>query len=204
MKNKKNKKGGAAKKGKAEASKDDPAKDDAAKEETTKEESSKDDTSKDETAAAEGETAESQTADATETEEPTESAEKTDDKAVEDDEKPESATSPASLAQQSKLRSTSFRAGTSGSPLSPDGDTAPDIYRKHVARIEELEKENKRLTKESTDSEKRWKKAEEELADLREAEGDASKGGDEDTDKLVCSSTCRSLPTPYVYLCLVG
>lgn len=66
---------------------------------------------------------------------------------------------------------------TSPGPLSPDGDTAPDIYRKHVARIEELEKENKRLQKDSSDSEKRWKKAEDELADLREA--DEKKGSDE-------------------------
>lgn len=75
---------------------------------------------------------------------------------------------------------------TSPGPLSPDGDTAPDIYRKHVARIEELEKENKRLQKESSDSEKRWKKAEDELADLRE---DDDKKGSGETEKLV-----RQLP----------
>jgi hypothetical protein len=84
-----------------------------------------------------------------------------------------------SLAQQSKLRSTSFRAGSipsggAASPFSPDGETAPDIYRKHLARIEELEKENKRLSKEAADSEKRWQKAENELADIREAEGEES------------------------------
>lgn len=67
-------------------------------------------------------------------------------------------------------------------PLSPDGDTAPDIYRKHVARIEELEKENKRLQREYSDSEKRWKKTEDELADLREAE---DKKNSDDTEKLV-------------------
>ncbi|CAI6097659.1 hypothetical protein V2G26_003040 [Clonostachys chloroleuca] len=114
-----------------------------------------------------------------------------DDKPEEDDAVDEKAeeSSPAgtpSLAQQSKLRSTSFRAGGPGVASPPDGDTAPDIYRKHVARIEELEKENKRLEKESADAEKRWKKAEEELADLREAEGDdvpASTGGD-DIEKL--------------------
>lgn len=96
-----------------------------------------------------------------------------------------------SLAQQSKLRSTSFRAGSFASPgpmspgpFSPEGDTAPDIYRKHVARIEELEKENKRVTKEAADSEKRWKKAEEELADLRESDG--KDGKDSQTEKLVC------------------
>ena len=89
----------------------------------------------------------------------------------------------STLAQQSKLRSASFRqgsisAGTSG-PMSPgpfspggDGETATDIYRKHVARIEELEKEKKRLAAESSDAEKRWKKAEDELADLREGGGD--------------------------------
>lgn len=59
---------------------------------------------------------------------------------------------------------------TSPGPFSPEGDTAPDIYRKHVARIEELERENRRLAKETADSEKKWQKAEGELADLREAD----------------------------------
>ncbi|KAF5023008.1 hypothetical protein F66182_4927 [Fusarium sp. NRRL 66182] len=104
-----------------------------------------------------------------------------------DDEASPSAT--PSLAQQSKLRSTSFRAGSipsggaaSPSPFSPDGETAPDIYRKHMARIEELEKENKRLSKEASDSEKRWQKAENELADIREADVEESgkMGGHED------------------------
>ncbi|KAG6041788.1 hypothetical protein E4U41_002000 [Claviceps citrina] len=102
-----------------------------------------------------------------------------DEKAI-DDEKTEDA-SPSgtpSLAQQSKLRSTSFRAGTAGpaSPglFSPEGDTAPEIYRKQVSRIEELERENKKLLKESADAEKRWKKAEDELAVLREGDGDSS------------------------------
>ncbi|KAJ6779773.1 hypothetical protein PWT90_04951 [Aphanocladium album] len=136
-----------------------------------------------------------ETADATEDAAPdatTDDAEKEKDSAIEekpDDSKAdeaESASTP-SLAEQSKARSTSFRASSmsgkpvSPGPLSPDGDTAPDIYRKHVARIEELEKENKRLQKESSDSEKRWKKAEDELADLREA--DDKKGSDE-TEKL--------------------
>ena len=99
-----------------------------------------------------------------------------------------------SLAQQSKLRSTSFRKGSisiSGGPLSPgpfspDGDTAPDIYRKQVTRIEELERENKRLAKEAADAEKRWQKSEEDLADLRETDGDATgKKGDGLVEKLV-------------------
>ncbi|EEY14532.1 conserved hypothetical protein [Verticillium alfalfae VaMs.102] len=101
-----------------------------------------------------------------------------------------------SLAQQSKLRSASFRKGSistgvtgplSPGPFSPDGESATDIYRKHVTRIEELEKENKRLAKDATESEKRWKKAEEDLADLREEDGDASAkppASDEQVDKL--------------------
>lgn len=119
---------------------------------------------------------------------------KQDDKAEDRPEDKASESSPSetpSLAQQSKLRSTSFRAGSFASPgpmspgpFSPEGDTAPDIYRKHVARIEELEKENKRVTKEAADSEKRWKKAEEELADLRESDG--KDGKDSQTEKLVC------------------
>lgn len=88
-------------------------------------------------------------------------------------------------ASQSKLRSSSFRQGTvspTGFPLSPEGETAPEIYRKQVARIEDLEKENKRLAKEAADSEKRTQKAEEELADLREADRD---GSDSQVEKLV-------------------
>lgn len=118
-----------------------------------------------------------------------------DDKAVVEESTDNSSPSATpSLAQQSKMRSTSFRAGSgsgtgtaSPAPFSPDGDTAPDIYRKHVAKIEELEKENKRLSKEATEAEKRWKKAEEELSDLREADGESSaKGGSStEVEKLV-------------------
>ncbi|KAI9055766.1 hypothetical protein LZ554_000707 [Drepanopeziza brunnea f. sp. 'monogermtubi'] len=80
-----------------------------------------------------------------------------------------------SLSIQSKMRSSSFRQSTGGpiSPgygFSPDGETAPEIYRKQAARIEELEKENKRLAKEASDGERRLKKVEEELEDLREAD----------------------------------
>lgn len=84
----------------------------------------------------------------------------------------------SSISQQSKMRSSSFR--SSSGPLSPshefppEENTAPDIYRKQAIRIEELEKENKRLAKEASDGERRWNKAEEDLADLREAEGDLS------------------------------
>ncbi|ELQ35170.1 hypothetical protein OOU_Y34scaffold00725g28 [Pyricularia oryzae Y34] len=108
-------------------------------------------------------------------------------------------TSPSlSEAEQSRARSTSFRkqsisSGVAGAApptpglTSPDlRETAPDIYRKNMARIEELEKENKRLARESTEAEKRWQKAEEELADLREAEGDSGKkaGGSDEVEKL--------------------
>lgn len=95
------------------------------------------------------------------------------------------------LVEQSKARSASFRAGSisgkpaSPGPLSPEGETAPDIYRKHVARIDELERENRRLAKESGDTEKRWQKAEDELADLREAETESKKAAGSETDKLV-------------------
>lgn len=88
-----------------------------------------------------------------------------------------------SLSQQSKLRSSSFRSGPLSPSLSPEGETAADIYRKQVARIEDLEKENKRLAKEASDAERRYKKAEEDLADLQEADGDGSENSQ--VEKLV-------------------
>ncbi|KAL8747567.1 MAG: hypothetical protein Q9190_000551 [Brigantiaea leucoxantha] len=90
-----------------------------------------------------------------------------------------------SLSVQSRMRSTSFRrtsvSQTLGSPslngsksptltaLSPEGDAVTDIYRKQAARLDELEKENRRLAEGSRDFESRWKKTEEELEELREA-----------------------------------
>ncbi|KAK8088669.1 hypothetical protein PG997_003630 [Apiospora hydei] len=101
---------------------------------------------------------------------------------------------------QSKMRSASFKAGAGplspGFPFStPDGEvaSAADIYRKQVARIEDLEKENKRLAKEAADAEKRWQKAEGELDDLRETGGDDKKadaGVDGEVEKLQ-----KSLPS---------
>lgn len=105
-----------------------------------------------------------------------------------------------SLSVQSKMRSSSFRQGSAPGPMSPnfafspEGDTAPDIYRKQAIKIDELEKENKRLAKEATDGEKRWKKAEEELEELREAEDDSTpkkesslnSGSSQEVEKLVC------------------
>ncbi|KIW59360.1 hypothetical protein PV05_03813 [Exophiala xenobiotica] len=64
-----------------------------------------------------------------------------------------------SVSLQSKIRSTSFR---DGGPLSPAATPAS------LARIEELEKENKRLAKEAEEHERRWRKVEEELEEVRE------------------------------------
>ena len=88
-----------------------------------------------------------------------------------------------SLSLQSKIRSSSFRKA-SGSislsptanggksvplpPLSPDGDAVTEIYRKQAGRIEDLERENKRLAKDAEVAENRWRKTEEELEELRE------------------------------------
>ncbi|CAK7219079.1 hypothetical protein SBRCBS47491_003722 [Sporothrix bragantina] len=102
--------------------------------------------------------------------------EEKDDKEDENDTAVTSPTSPKaappSLSEQSRLRSTSFLQGGPGpsGPLSPsaDGETAADIYRKQVARIDELERQNKRLTKDAADAEKRWQKAEDALADARD------------------------------------
>ena len=90
-----------------------------------------------------------------------------------------------SLSLQSRLRSSSFRHGSisqaplspttnGGKPLtlpalSPEGDAVTEIYRKQAFRIDELERENKRLAKESKEAEARWRKAEEELEELRES-----------------------------------
>jgi len=109
-------------------------------------------------------------------------------------------------AQQSRMRSSSFRQSSAGLPspgygFPTDGDTAPAIYQKQATKIEELEKEIKRLAKEATDSEKRWKRAEEELEDLRDADspvatkskGDSPTVSSGEVEKLVCFkslSTC--------------
>lgn len=107
------------------------------------------------------------------------------EEAVEETDQPLSPTQDAaSLAQQSKIRSSSFRTGSGSGPSgplspgpgSPEGATAPEIYRKQVARIEELEKENERLTKDNSESEARRSKAEETLEELRESSGKAQSG----------------------------
>jgi hypothetical protein len=106
-----------------------------------------------------------------------------------------------SMSQQSRMRSSSFKQGlpSPGYGFPTDGDTAPEIHRKQAMKIEELERENKRLAKEAIEGERRWKKAEEELEELRDAEGDsAAKGAGGGTsgeiEKLVCfgSFVCLS------------
>lgn len=93
-----------------------------------------------------------------------------------------------SLSLQSQLRSSTFRrTSVSQTPLSPppyeiksptlpvlspEGESINDIYRKQTLRLDELEKENKRLVKEVRDVRLRWEKAEQELEDLRESNGE--------------------------------
>lgn len=95
-----------------------------------------------------------------------------------------------SLSVQSKMRSSSFRRSSlsqgplspsinrTQSPdlpvLSPDGESVNSIYRKQAHRLDELEKDNRRLVKEVQDLERKWKQTEEELEELREASGDVA------------------------------
>lgn len=90
-----------------------------------------------------------------------------------------------SLSLQSQLRSSNFRrtsvSQTPSSPppndikspvlpvLSAEGESINDIYRKQTLRLDELERENKRLAKEARDVKLRLETAEEELEDLRES-----------------------------------
>lgn len=92
-----------------------------------------------------------------------------------------------SLSIQSKMRSSSFRrTSISQGPmspsqngprspslpvLSPEGDAVTDIYRKQASRLDELERENRRLAKEAAESSTRWKSLETELEELRESSG---------------------------------
>ena len=78
---------------------------------------------------------------------------------------------------------------------SPDGDTMTEIYRKQAARLDELEKENRRLAKEASEAEGRWKSMETELEELREASPEVAElrsrvqkadAKDEEIGKLVC------------------
>lgn len=89
-----------------------------------------------------------------------------------------------SISMQSKMRSASFR---QGAPTSPAADEDfPDIYRKQLAKIDELERENKRLTQEVEQSRARWHKDEDELEGLREraAENKDTDGNDAELEQL--------------------
>lgn len=72
-----------------------------------------------------------------------------------------------------------------------------EVFRKQSTKIEELEKENKRLEKEIADATIRWRKTEEQVEDLREASVDSVelreklKQAEEkvvDVESLVCST----------------
>lgn len=119
---------------------------------------------------------------------------------AEDDDKPsELLTAKAShgrkpsVAVESRQRSESFyRSGAAGTPTSPGGLTpsggiTSEVYKEQAHKIEELEKENKRLAEEREELESKWKKGEEELEELRESRGDAALAVEKgkDADKLV-------------------
>jgi len=59
-------------------------------------------------------------------------------------------------------------------PLSPsiEGDAVQDIYRKQVARIEQLEKDCKRLDKELEERQKALSRSEKEVEELHDKQGD--------------------------------
>ncbi|OKL62889.1 hypothetical protein UA08_01741 [Talaromyces atroroseus] len=87
-----------------------------------------------------------------------------------------------SLSLQSKIRSSSFRNSISSAvspgsgikspplpPLAPDDEQIHEVFRKQAARLEDLEKENKRLEKEFNNANARRQKAEDQLDELRES-----------------------------------
>jgi uncharacterized coiled-coil DUF342 family protein len=58
--------------------------------------------------------------------------------------------------------------------LTGDGESVHEVFRKQSTKIEELEKDNKRLEKELSDATVRWRKTEDQLEDLREASVDGA------------------------------
>jgi hypothetical protein len=119
---------------------------------------------------------------------------------VEDDDEPADLPLPKashgrkpSIAVESRQRSESFyRSGAAGTPTSPNpatpaGGITSEVYREQALRIEELERENKRLVGEVEESQSRWKKGEEELEELREGRGDVAVAVEKgkEADKLV-------------------
>jgi hypothetical protein len=120
---------------------------------------------------------------------------------VEDDDEPAELSAPKashgrkpSVAIESRQRSESFyRSGAAGTPTSPNpatpaGGITSEVYREQAQRIEELERENKRLASEVEENQNRWKKGEEELEELREGRGDVALAVEKgkEADKLVC------------------
>lgn len=95
-----------------------------------------------------------------------------------------------SLTLQSRMRSDSFRrmsiSAQAGSvsptvlkspplpPMSPGSEPMQDLYRKQALRIDELEKENRRLEKAAQDADARWKRLEEELEAARESNSEVA------------------------------
>jgi septal ring factor EnvC (AmiA/AmiB activator) len=59
-------------------------------------------------------------------------------------------------------------------PLTGDGESVHEVFRKQSTKIEELEKDNKRLEKDLSDATTRWRKTEEQVEDLREASVDGA------------------------------
>jgi hypothetical protein len=124
---------------------------------------------------------------------------------AEDDDEPSDLTVPKpshgrkpSVAVESRQRSESFfRSGATGGPLSPGGGVTSEVYREQQQKIEELEKENKRLASEVEENQGRWKKGEEELEELREGRGDAALAVEKgkEADKLVCGHNIYGILT---------
>ena len=77
-----------------------------------------------------------------------------------------------SVSLQSKIRSTSFR---DNGPLSPAA-----LSGNPLSRIEELERENRKLFKEAEEHESRWRRVEEELEEVREENATKSTRSDVD------------------------
>lgn len=71
--------------------------------------------------------------------------------------------------------------------MTPGVGITSEVYREQAQRIDELERENKRLISEVEESQIRWRKGEEELEDLREGRGDVALAIEKakEADKLV-------------------
>jgi hypothetical protein len=131
----------------------------------------------------------------------------------EDDDEPAELSAPKashgrkpSIAIESRQRSESFyRSGATGTPTSPNpaiptGGVTSEVYREQALKIEELERENKRLAGEVQENQNRWKKGEEELEELREGRGDVALAVEKgkEADKLV---GLLALPSVSMLIC---